>query len=359
MSNDPANLGVHNSLKHARDFISRQNGIIAPVPLSEEELNPELQDDLSLQAYALEATTNCYRVGYQFPEDSEKSEFCFFEDGRQRTVQIGYIPTETGGHQIILPVHYFVVAAVILERKEKTLQLWKEAIVRKGILIEKSLVPDQAILTEFESYGLEVVDTETNGGDYYALKKKALRKAKDLRLATEEQLIADWRLTQSDDDKFLIVDGTLMNLRNEVSIRRCIGVSKSFGSRYFDLSSHNRIMSMKEFERSWTFRFHDPEVGAADQRMGSRERISWYLRLRTRPNTDPEFGLVRVEISKHYAENASSYAERFSKSLLSERLPTSYPAQRWHNHLFPIYGCENYLSSILPSMKTVAASMKG
>jgi hypothetical protein len=351
-------LGLHNSLKHARDFIFRENGIVAPLPLSEEELNPELQDDLSLQAYALEATANCYSIDYNFPEDAERSEFCFFEDGKQRTVQIGYIPTEIGGHQIILPVHYFVVAAVILERVEKELTLWDGPVIHKGILIEKSLVPNQRILTEFEQQGLEVIDTETNGGDYYALKKKALRKSKDLRLKAEEELIARWRQRGREDD-FLIVDGTLMNLRDEDSIRRCIGVSKSFGARYFDVSSHNRVMQMKEFERSWTFRFHDPEGESADQRMGSRERISWYLRLRTRPNTDPEFGLVRVEISKHYAREAANYADRFSKSLLSERLPTSYPAQRWHNHLFPICGCESYLSSVLPSVSTISASMKG
>lgn len=350
--------GLHNSLKQARDFIFQQNGIVAPLPLSEEELNPELQDDLSLQAYALESTTNCYTVDYKFPDDSEQSEFRFFEDGKQRTVQIGYIPTEVGGHQIILPVHYFVVGAVILKRVEKELSLWNEPIIRKGVLIEKSLVPDQRILASFERDGLDVIDTETSGGDYYALKKKALRKSKDLRLQTEEQLIAEWRRDGS-EKSFLVVDGTLMNLRDEDSIRRCIGVSKSFGSRYFDIGSHNRIMTMKEFERSWTFRFHDPEGSPSEQRMGSRERVSWYLRLRTRPNTDPEFGLIRVEISKHYSDSSSEYANRFSKSLLSERLPTSYPAQRWHNHLFPISACENYLSSILPSLSTINASMKG
>jgi len=205
---------------------------------------------------------------------------------------------------------------------------------------------------------LEVIDTETTGGDYYKLKTAALRKAKDLRLATEEKLIAKWRRENTSDD-FLIVDGTLMNLRDEESIKRCVGVSKSFGSRYFDIASHNRMMRMPEFDRSWTFRFHDPEGESSDQRMGSRERVSWYLRLRVRPNTDPEFGLVRVEISKHYIENAAEYADRFSQSLISERLPTSYPAPRWHNHLFPICGCESYLRSIIPSIRTINASMKG
>ena len=350
---------VHSSLKQARDFISRQNGIIAPLPLSEEELNPELQDDLSLQAHPLESMERSYKVDYKFPDDSEKSEFRFFEDGKQKTIQIGYIPTLVGDYQIILPVHYFIVGAVILERKDKELALWQTADVQKGILVEKSLVPDQTSLKRYEDAGLQVIDTETNGGDYYALKKQALRKSKELRLKSEERLIAEWRRSAISTDDFLIVDGTLMNLRNEDSIRQCVGVSKSFGSRYFDIGAHNRIMRMQEFERSWAFRFHDPEGESSDQRMGSRERVSWYLRLRTRPNTDPEFGLVRVEISKHYVNNSASYVDRFSRSLLSERLPTSYPAPRWHNHLYPVCSCESYLSSILPSIRTINASMKG
>jgi hypothetical protein len=359
MNEGSAEIPFRTSLRNAREFVSKQKGTLAPMPMSEEEMNPELQDDLSLQAHALESMERSYRVAYTFPTDAPESEFRFFEDGRQRTLQIGFIPVTVGPHQVIVPVHYFIVAAVILERTRKELKAWRPALIRKGIFVEKSLVPDQSLLKAYETAGLEVIDTETTGGDYYALKKAALRKAKDLRLGIEERLIAIWRREQTSSSDFLIVDGTLMNLRNEESIRRCVGVSKSFGSRYFDVSSHNRIMRMPEFNRSWTFRFHDPESENSDQRMGSRERISWYLRLRVRPNTDPEFGLVRVEVSKHYMGEAAEYADRFSRSLISERLPTSYPAPRWHNHLFPICGCESYLRSIIPSIKTINASMKG
>jgi hypothetical protein len=354
----PSDIPFRESLRNARAFVSAQKGTLAPMPLSEEEMNPELQDDLSLQAHALESIERTYRVTYRFPEDAPESEFRFFEDGRQRTVQIGFIPVTAGPHQVIVPVHYFIVAAVILERIDKELTIWRPAVIKKGIFVERSLVPDQSVLERYEAAGLEVIDTETTGGDYYKLKTAALRKAKDLRLAAEEKLIAEWRKEHTSDD-FLIVDGTLMNLRDEESIKRCVGVSKSFGSRYFDVASHNRMMRMPEFERSWSFRFHDPEGESSDQRMGTRERLSWYLRLRVRPNTDPEFGLVRVEISKHYIKNAAEYADRFSRSLLSERLPTSYPAPRWHNHLFPICGCESYLRSIIPSIRTINASMKG
>jgi hypothetical protein len=228
--------------------------------------------------------------------------------------------------------------------------------MRQGIIVQKSLVPNLQLLEEFESMGLQIIDTESDGGDYYQLRNRALQKAKDMRLEVEDGLIRRWRTVCNDPNYYLVVDGTLMNFRDEQNVRQCVGVSKSFGSRYFDVTENHRIMQMREFERSWTFRFHKPEE---DLYRGARERISWYLRLRSRPNADPEFGLIRVEISRYYSDNAPEWAERFSKSLLSERLPTSYPDPRWDKHLYPIRECENYLSSIMPSITTIAESMKG
>jgi hypothetical protein len=349
-------MRTHDTLKQARNFIRAQGGEIAPLTISEEEVNPETQDDLSLQAYALEPTTTCYSLDYRYPDDAPFSEFSFFEDGRQRTVHIGYIKANYGRHQALIPVHYFVVSSVILQRSERQLKVWAEPNMRQGIIVQKSLVPNLQLLEEFESMGLQIIDTESDGGDYYQLRNRALQKAKDMRLEVEDGLIRRWRTVCNDPNYYLVVDGTLMNFRDEQNVRQCVGVSKSFGSRYFDVTENHRIMQMREFERSWTFRFHKPEE---DLYRGARERISWYLRLRSRPNADPEFGLIRVEISRYYSDNAPEWAERFSKSLLSERLPTSYPDPRWDKHLYPIRECENYLSSIMPSITTIAESMKG
>ncbi|MFC1543343.1 hypothetical protein ACFL4K_02245, partial [Candidatus Neomarinimicrobiota bacterium] len=344
------------------EFIKDLEGKVAPLDISEEEINPQAQDDLSLQAYFLEPTTHCYPVSYSNQEDSGTSEFSFFEDGRQRTLQIGFIPAQIGEHHILIPVHYFIVAAVILFREEGRLKLWEEPEVKEGILVRRSLVTDQPIISQFEDQGLLIVDSGGEGGegvDYYDLRRRALRRAKALRLEVENELIGRWGASNHAGDCFLVVDGTLMNLRNEESVERCIGVSKSFGSRYFSISDHNRILKMEEFERSWVFRFHSPEDESDDLRLGARERLSWYLRLRTKTNADPEFGLIRVEISHRHADLVSEFADRFSKSLISERLPTSYPAPRWDKHLYPICVCENYLSSSIPSIGTIKASMKG
>jgi len=349
-------MGAYDALQKARDFIRAQKGKIAPLAVSEEELNPRAQDDLSLQAWALEPTGSCYKVSYKHPDDAGSSEFSFFEDGKQRTIHIGVIPATYDNRNVLIPVHYFTVAAVILKRENGRLKVWTRPVLREGILVEKSLVPYQYGLEKYETAGLLVVDTETTGADYYKLRSRALWKAKEQRLEVEDQLIEAWRRSDEAADHFLVVDGTLMNFRNEKSIRQCVGVSKSFGCRYFDFSENHRILQMKEFERSWTFRFHSPED---DITRGGRERVSWYLRLRTRTDADPEFGLIRVEISRAHADEAPKFAERFSRSLLSERLPTSYPFPRWDKHLYPIRTCESYLSSIMKSIETITASMKG
>ena len=345
------------ALQAARDFITAQGGRVAPLGLSEEEIGPTLQDDLSGQVFPLESMDSLYRVPYRFPDESAASEFRFFEDGRQRTVQIGFIPYKAGQVEVLLPVHYFAVGAAILERTDRDLVAWGTPVIDEGVIVERSLVPNSALLATFEGQGLRVVDAESRvpGADYYQLRKRALEVAKSLRLSAENTLISAWRSQAADSNAFLVVDGTLMNFRNEDNVERCVGVSKSFSSRYFSSSDFNRILQLSEFQRSWTFRFHEEDD---DLRKGGRERVSWYLRLRERKNSDPEFGLIRVEISRRHMTRAAAFADRFSRSLLSERLPTAYPRPRWDKLLYPIQACESYLSSLMPSTETIRASMR-
>ena len=347
-------------LRFTKELITRQGGEVAPLALSEEELNPHEQEDLTVRARPLENMDAVYPIAYTYPDDASSTEFRFFEDGRQRTIQVGHIPVQHGEHLVLLPVHYFAISAVILERrKDRTLQLWDGPIIDEGVFVAKSLLIDQKVLAEYEQRGLKVVSTARPGkNDYYALRSTALQEAKNRRLAAENELIRRWRTSADAKDAFLVVDGTLMNFRDEDNVDRCVGVSKSFGARYFESTDHARIMRLPEFHRSWTFRFHGEEEGDAPKK-GVRERVSWYLRLRDGTRRDPEFGLIRVEISKAYIKDSTLFANRFSKSLISERLPTSYPAPRWDKHLFPIRECENYLSSVMPTGSTITASMKG
>lgn len=342
-------------MRTAREFIRSQNGRVSPLAFSEEEADPQSQRDLTKRVSALEDTGSCYQVPYDASKDSGESEFRYFTDGRQRTVQIGYLPLPDG---IVCPIHYFAVSAVILQRVGRQLSVWREPLLREGLVIEHSLLPDPSILDVYRSGGLEIVDAQAeHPRDYYKLRQSTLSRVKSLRQAAEEELIAQWTTGNTDPDEFLVVDGSLTDLRQEEGLLRCVGVIKSFASRYFSAQEHGRFMSMPEFYRSWTFRFNVDER-EAERRTRSNQRLSWYLRLRTGHNVDPEFGLIRVEISRHHVDNVGEMAERFSRSLLSERSPTSHPKPRWHNHLYPVSRCEDYLSSIMPSLTKITAAMK-
>ena len=54
--------------------------------------------------------------------------------------------------------------------------------------------------------------------------------------------------------------------------------------------------------------------------------MSWYLRLRDGHGVDPEFGLIRVEISKAYIQEAAVQADKFSRSLLSRETAHIVPS---------------------------------
>ncbi|MGZ3808574.1 MAG: hypothetical protein ACXVCE_10850, partial [Bacteriovorax sp.] len=250
-------------LSLAKRLLNQLGGVLCPSPISEEELNPTDQDDQAATAIPIEPITSGYSLNFD-PRINAGSNLYFFEDGKQRTVQVGFIPIEisTGSRNItrVIPVHYFVIAAVILKRIERNLSVWNTPIIRQGIMLEKSMV-DSVLIEQFENQGLEIIDTPSQnlGGDYYELKRIALQKAKDLRLQVETELINAWKTKEGDTNKFLVVDGTLMNFRNDQSLQNCIGISKSFKSRYHSLDDHNKVLSLPEFYRSWLFRFHSPE----------------------------------------------------------------------------------------------------
>src|SRR4051794_2815894 len=101
----------HEALQKAKEFINAEGGEVAPLSISEEELNPDTQDDLTLHAEPIESMNQVYNVEYDSHKDSDCSEFRFFQDGRQRTIQVGYIRAVYGEQLILIPVHFFVVAA--------------------------------------------------------------------------------------------------------------------------------------------------------------------------------------------------------------------------------------------------------
>lgn len=346
------------NLKLIREFIKDLKGEISVSPYTEEELIPSFKHDVD---------DDQSRVYYVDQEDShtkkaidvvDGSEFSFFQDGRQKTIQIGTIPVKDSETVRLIPIMYFTVASVILRRQDRNLSVFAAPEIKSGLLIEKKLITDQEVLARINSSSITIVDTSEMQTldpivDYYSLKRKALTKAKDLRLEVEETLLRKWAAENTGTD-FILIDGTIMNFRAPEVLKRAVGISPSAKLSFPDF---DKVLRLKENERSGIFSFHKDQ--SQDLSHGVKERFSWFLRLRTSHQLDPEYGLVRAEIHYVHRDNDPvKLVERLSSSLMLEKLPTSYPDNSWHKTLYPIRECSSYLSSIIPSSKSIQAQLR-
>lgn len=327
---------MHKSvLQSIRSFIVSQGGSFSAAELLEEEL--DLPQTNGPRAKPLEPVNQCYRV-----EGKETSQFKFFADSKQKTIEIGSVSVQKGGASILVPVHFMAVAAVILKREGRRLFLWDKPIVRTGILVDKQMLPRRSF-----QEGIDIYDTGVGGGDYYKLKKEAMNESLRQKIKIVDELIEKW--STQNQNELLLIDGVLTHHKEN----NCIGISRTLHFRYFGSGQHNRIMQMREKERSWAFRFFSP--GGESERPGIHRRdcVSWYLRLREMSNQPLDAGLIRVEIAPDHTENITEYADEISQMILLEKLPVFRSFKEQHNRLFPLQICENFLASIIPSRQTI------
>lgn len=324
-------------------FILENGGVIAAGSILEEE-NP-----IAEEIEHAGSTVNLERTDPKNVAHDGTTEFSFFEDGIQRTLYVAHLIVN-GFH---IPVHYCTVAAVILQRTDRHFHLVEGLFSkREMLLVSRANVPNPASLDRLAGAGVEIVDTEKATRNFNELCRSAQYRAKDERLDIEKKVIEAW-VEKFDDGSFLVIDGTLMNLRSENAVARCVGISKELIERYSELENHRKIHALKEGERSWVFNFKTAEE---DPRLGGRDRLSWYVRIRSTKGRHPEFGLLRCELSTKHKENCGDLANRFSKSLMAERYPIAFPDPRWDRLLYPIRQCEQYLRSRCRPIASVQAA---
>ncbi len=326
-----------------KEFMARNGGVLAAGSILEED-NP-----LAEEIEHAGETINLERTEARNVQLDAPSNLKFFEDGIQRTLYIGHLITN-GYH---IPVHYCTAAAVILKRVDGRFRFVEDLFRKREILlVSKSNVPVPSSIDELSRGGIEVVDTGATGKNFNDLCRAAQYQSKDERLALEKIVIEKWA-EGFDDGSFLVIDGTLINLRSEQAVSKCVGVSKEVVERYFELQNHKKIYGLGIGQRSWVFRFKTAEQ---DQRLGARDRLSWYLRIRDTKGRHPEFGLLRCELSKSHADHCAELADQISQSLFAERYPIAFPDPRWDRLLYPIRQCEQYLRSRCRPIRSVQAS---
>ena len=164
--------------------------------------------------------------------------------------------------------------------------------------------------------------------------KDAIDKARE---KIETTLIEDWRASAGADD-WLLVDGSLSGFYEKGCHERVVGVIKSHQTRYFEGEEFRRVMALPAEQRTTVFQ---------PQRGNRRPVYSWYLRLRSMPGQDPQFGLIRIEAAP--VDGMIEMSDSISSWILAERVPVSLPDGRWDRMIYPIRDCEQYLRSLAPS----------
>jgi hypothetical protein len=165
--------------------------------------------------------------------------------------------------------------------------------------------------------------------------------------------------------RFFVKDGTLSAVRGRF-VTSAIGVSKSFNTRFLEPHLQTKVMNLHSFHRTPVFKFErdargtEPDEVEAEEAPATRSPqkhtvLSWYVRIRRRERSVPDWGLLRVEIhprllpcngsADRWTADDSTIISAISAALIREAHPTSQPDFRWHNLLYPIKICEGYARS--------------
>jgi hypothetical protein len=179
--------------------------------------------------------------------------------------------------------------------------------------------------------------------------------------------------------EFLVIDGTITDVRGVSGIlTSAIGLSKTFNTRFLSNRQQAKVMRLPEYHRSPVFVFRGQDESAlgfckdVKQAKGFKmsRRASWYLRIRDASGNLPNWGLLRVEIhptllpsegsADVWSERDSLLINAISRAIIRERMPVAQPDNRWHNLIYPIKNCEDYLrSQLIPHESIVQIRPRG
>jgi len=167
--------------------------------------------------------------------------------------------------------------------------------------------------------------------------------------------------------ELVVRDGPLTHVRGEIT-KTALGVIKTFRTIFLERSQMARVLTLPYGYRSPVFTLLRPdgnpeedEVYEFSDEPGTKRNklLSWYLRIRPTGRRDPTWGLLRLEIhvsalpssgrTALWTETDTAIVDEISRKVCFEASPSSHPDSRWHNLIYPIKCCENFLRSrIIP-----------
>lgn len=288
--------------------------------------------------------------GISVPAPEGRSGFTHFLDGVQQSQVVFFWGP--------VPVVYAHTAAVIRERRaDGTLDTW-DAVDSEALYLTFGHLP-QGALSRLQSMGLPLQDVKLPADDppsMVLMYRRTRNAIGHQRARLEQDLAQRWQQAcPPASGAWLMVDGNVQDpsiqVRSHMRLpaHNVVGVVKNCRSAYFTLEQQARIYRLREGERSPVF-----------QAASARGVCSFYERLFNSSGLDLLFGLVRLELAQpdrldHVAPLASSVAGW----MLLERAPLSCPDSRWHQMVYPIFDCEQYLKATGPSATVRRAALLG
>lgn len=243
----------------------------------------------------------------------------YFMDGVQRTVLWRYYDYQS----VKVPLFLHLSGAVVLERIRPGVFVPVEQDYRSAILVPEFIHEEFADLEGVVSTG------DAEPWDIAEVASLARFRSKALRQALELEVMH--RFLERGEEHLLVKDGNII----DTGRRGVVGVVKTHATLYLQDANpplQRLVWNMPLYHRSAVFSL----------RLSDGSRVeSFYLRIHE--PLAPETGLIRVE---HRLEDCDELASW----LIAESRVYSR-GERWHNMLYPIQRCEDYLRTQLPGSK--------
>jgi hypothetical protein len=333
------------NLQVVSDFLTKVGGRTSPIPSLEED-NFRMREGFQRFNIELVETEN---PGKSFLEASAESEHKvdFFASSLQRTQLVGHYYTE--GQEI--PLHYVIVSSLILQRKDRVFHAWERAVKREYILAPLKFLPNPEELKREFTADMPVILDDSGGNElnYTQLRIAAVNRARELKWETRQELMGKWTTEVGTDPRTVMVlnDSLLYNHNDELT-PSIIGFLRMVYVPFEGKDKLANHLVLPEFTRGQLFRIVDPEHK-------ENTKYSWFLKLRGAKKSEPEYGLVRLEMLASNDEEAKRRADDLSALMVRERFPVTFPAPQWDKLIFPHKLCDQYLNSLVPSSQTIQA----
>ncbi len=340
--------GEKTHLEGVMNFLKMVSARTSPVELLEEE---QFRMREGFDRFVVEKVEeNAPDINFSKPIETGGRSIRYFESSIQRTQLVGHFLYK--GNEI--PIHYAIIGSLILERIDGHFQVWAEPATFECVIAPLEFVPlackDAEELSK--QAGIKVEDSGASDVDYTQLRIAAVNFARREKWRIRTSLVKKWRQeVAKGSHELLALDDFILHLRNEDVGLSVAGVVKMTYVPFKGREKLSNHLLIKPYRRGEVFKIYEPSY---EENM----KYSWFLRIREKTGAEPEFGLIRIEITAQSDEEAVEEANLLSEAFVRERLPVTYPAPDWDKIIFPHKIARQYVESLFPTRETIRSFFK-